>query len=113
MSQQLALPGFRAPVLRTRGDEIEEEALRYLGEHPEFWRLFCRFSFELIGAGRSRYGAKAIVERIRWETVIRGGDDYKVNNNHTAIFARVFRDTYPEHAHLFEIRERISARRAA
>lgn len=113
MTEQLALFEHREPVRLTRRDELASEAEAFLEEHPDFWRAFCSFSFELVRAGHSRYGAKAVVERVRWHTAVSGGSDFKVNNNHTATFARIFAATYPEHAHLFAFREQTSGRRAA
>lgn len=65
--------------------------------NPEVWRLFCKFAFEAIAAGRVDLSASLVVERIRWETevVTRGADDFKVNNNHRAYYARKFNRAFP------------------
>lgn len=97
----------------SRAGELEEQARAYLSDHPEVWRLFCAYTLELIRAGRGHYGAKAIVERIRWHhaTHYAEADEPKINNNFTAVFARLFAAAYPEHAAFFRTRERASERK--
>jgi hypothetical protein len=73
--------------------------------NPEVWRLFERFALAAVHAGRERIGAKLIVERIRWHVSIETtGDDFKINNNYTAYYARRFQAAHPEHANLFQTR---------
>lgn len=58
-------------------------------EHPEVYLWFRKYALELLYAGATRAGAKAIVERIRWEVAIQyPGRDLKINNNYTAYYAR-------------------------
>lgn len=114
-NEQLSLfevGGYRAPGFRTkeesRGDQIERAARAFVEKEPEVWRLFCRYTFRLIKANREHYGAKSVFERIRWHTAVRGEDDFKLNNNYTAVFARWFHRAYPEHDGFFRTRERAS-----
>lgn len=79
--------------------------LQFDRDNPEFYRLFCRFTLQLIAAGKSRLSSKLIVERIRWETLIKTTDtDFKINNNFTPYYARKFMADFPNHAGLFETR---------
>lgn len=114
MPDQLDIFEHRAPVRTSRADELDEEAADFLRDHPDVWALFVRYAFQLIATGRSHGGAKAIVERIRWDhaTSAHGGEPV-LNNSHTASFARIFAATFPERADFFRFRERTSARRAA
>lgn len=77
--------------------------------HPEVWLLFKDFTFEMIGTGRKHYSADAIMHRVRWETdiAVRPGDEkdqYKINNNHIAFYARKFNKAYPQHEGFFRMR---------
>lgn len=73
--------------------------------NPEVYRLFERFSLQAARSGR-RIGAKAIVERMRWELRVETrGDDFKLNNSYVSRLARKFVERHPEHAELFELRE--------
>jgi hypothetical protein len=73
-------------------------------KNPEIWREFERFALRAIRAGRQRLGAKAIMERVRWETEVEGGVDWKCNNSYTAYYARMLTAKYPEAKGLFEFR---------
>lgn len=75
-------------------------------EHPEFWEMFKKFTFEVLESGRNRFSARTISERMRWYTEIDGGETYKVNNNWVPFYARKFIGCYPEHDKLFETRDR-------
>lgn len=94
-----------------RQDEMREQVAEFHRQHPEVWRLFVRFTFQMIERGYRNYSAKAIFERIRWEKDA-GGDGvtcFKLNNNCTAFYARRFAKVYPEHAEFFRTRQQPSA----
>ncbi len=84
--------------------------MRFHEKHPEVWKLFVIFTHERIRKGFQNFGAKAIMERVRWETAapFLSEDAYKINNNHTAFYARWFMATYPEHEGFFRLREQPS-----
>ncbi len=84
------------------------EARRFHKENPEVWKLFVHFTFQLINAGRKNGGAKAVWERLRWETSVNPdrADEFKLNNNFTTYYARSFQAVYPQHEDFFRYRER-------
>lgn len=110
-AEQLPLFELRpVPAMSTRADEIEARARAFVEKNPTVWRLFVRFTHELIRAGREHYSSDAVIHRIRWYTVVEThGDEFKVNNNFSAVFARWFHEAYPEHAGFFRTRERTSS----
>jgi hypothetical protein len=60
---------------------------------------------QLCHAGRQHFGAKAIVERLRWEYAVQGFDgEFRWNNNYTSRLARLAADRRPELRSLFEFR---------
>jgi len=73
----------------------------YHRAHPEVYQRFVRFTLEVIEAGREHYSAQAIVERIRWETEIQGGGDFKLPNAHVAFYSRLFMEDHPRHDGFF------------
>jgi hypothetical protein len=91
-------------------DKIELAARIYARDNPHVWALFVRFTFELIRSGRQSYSSKAVFERIRWhvDVTTKSVDEFKINNNYTAIFARWFHAQYPQHVGFFRTRERIA-----
>jgi hypothetical protein len=107
---------MRAPVLPAEPTALDRSTLNYLESYPDVWALFCRFAFELIRAGREHGGAKAIVERIRWETATSAhyaDIAFVVNNSATASLARIFAATFPSQSEFFRTRKRPSERKAA
>ncbi len=74
--------------------------------NPSVYTLFKKFAFEAIKAGRKRLSTKLIVERMRWEAYVDTAqtDEFKINNNHTAYYARLFMSDYPAYKDFFVTR---------
>lgn len=86
-------------------DEMETKFQAYHKVNPQIYELFKRFTFEKINKGATHLGASAVAERIRWETGVSvEGDDFKINNNYRAYYARLFMKDYPEHEGFFRLR---------
>ncbi len=88
-------------------DRATESAFNeYHEKNPHVYELFKRFTFEKIRQGYKHLGAKAVMERIRWESPIKtDGSEFKVNNNHPAYYARLFMRDFPQHQGLFQLRK--------
>jgi len=84
--------------------EWEETYSGWDNLHPEYYEMFKQFAFDRIEKGFTRWGARSIGERMRWETDIDSGERYKVNNNLAAYFSRKFMVEFPEHDKFFETR---------
>lgn len=69
----------------------------------QVWQAFERYTMQAIKAG-AKVGAKAIYERVRWESEIEKGQPFKANNNYCSYYARVFEVKHPEHKGFFEFR---------
>ena len=97
--------------MKTRHEEIREQATAYHTKYPKVWQLFVQFTLEQINKGFKNYSSKAIFERIRWETDtpdINGDPIFKINNNYQPFYARRFMRMFPEHATFFRTRKQIS-----
>lgn len=83
-----------APARKTKADPV--------------YQAFKRRALQLIEEGRRRYGAKRIIEEIRYDTDLKNNpehaDGFKINNNRTALYARRFMAEHPEHAGFFAVR---------
>ena len=86
-----------------RCEEIHLAVNNFHKEHPEVWELFVKFTFEKINSGHEYYGAKSVMERVRWETS-GGGIAPKVNNNFVSFYARRFAEIYPDYSKFFRTR---------
>ncbi len=80
----------------------------YIKKHPHIWKAFQEHCLKVVQQGARRLSAKATFEHMRYENS--GGDwekykDYKVSNNYTAYFARLFAGKYPQYESLFLFKE--------
>jgi len=85
---------------------IGERFRAYDARFPVVFTLFKRFAYEAKAAGRTRFGGKAIWERIRWYCdVEKGGDAPRLNNTYVSRYVRKLCEECPDLADLFETRE--------
>jgi len=78
----------------------------YHKNNPQVYALFCSFTWQLIERGHKNYSAKAVFERIRWHTDVETkGEPFKLSNNHTAYYARLFMHDFPEYQGFFRTKE--------
>jgi hypothetical protein len=75
----------------------------YDEENPIIWDKFESYALALINKGVEKYGAKSIVEVIRFHFHVEG-KPIQVNNNFTADYARKFVAKYPLYSNFFEFR---------
>lgn len=72
------------------------------------YTLFERFTMDAVAAGRNKFGAEMVYNRMRWYTSVEArasADTYRLNNNYKPLLARLFAIIHPEHADIFEYRE--------
>jgi hypothetical protein len=90
-----------------REDGVSDETIaKFLGYHrnnPEVWRWFEVFAKNAAESGK-KLGAKAVMERVRWEVEICSTGEFAINNNYTSYFARVFAAKHPQFKDYFETR---------
>ena len=87
-------------------DKLKKEWWEFHQKNPEVWELFAKFTQDVINMGHKHYSAKAIFERIRWHTDVETkGSKFKLQNNHTAYYARYFMSLSPMHEGFFKTRE--------
>jgi hypothetical protein len=73
--------------------------------NPMIWQYFEKFAMEAIRMRRTKISHWLIINRIRWEVyVITTGDDFKISNDFIAFYARLWREKYPQHKDLFNIK---------
>ncbi len=75
-------------------------------ENPRVYILFDRFTRSALGRGHKHISADMIMHRVRWETnVVSSGDEFKVNNNWVAYYARLWMHENTEFEGFFRTRE--------
>ena len=87
-------------------NKLERDFESFHRANPAVYRIFKKFAFEAINKGRQHLGARMIWNRIRWYTSVEtcAGDGFKLNNNHSPYYARMFMRDYPQHDGFFRTR---------
>ena len=87
--------------------DIKTKFQEFHAKNPEIYGKFAHYAFKILKAGRSRYGAKSIMERVRWHFDLnaKDGDGFKCNNNYTAHYARMLEQRHPIFEGFFNKRE--------
>jgi len=93
-------------VMNKSDYEYLPEFEKWLHDNYVFWVAFVTKAREMSRfQKRPRFGAKAIIEIIRWDTMIQERDiTFKVNNNHAPDLARLIMARFPEFDGFFSIR---------
>jgi len=93
---------FRPP----KAKEIRQQSrfAKYHQDNPQIYRAFNLFAWEAINKGRKYYGAKALMEVVRWKTTVEGSGIFKINNNYTSRYARMWEANNPQHEGFFRKR---------
>ena len=94
---------IQATLFESRLDILFAE---YHAKNPQVFELFKKFSRQVRDAGHKHFGAKAIMERIRWEAALQTNDPdgFKVNNNFTSRYVRLLEKECPEFQGFFRKR---------
>ena len=88
------------------GDTLAARWEQFHRNNPHVLRAIIAIALELKGKGFKRCGMKLIVERLRWLHALRTcGDDFKLNNSHSAFYAREAMRVEPRLAGFFQLRE--------
>lgn len=88
-----------------RSSAFRADFLPWLEENRHLYREFERLALQ-VARRQSHFGARCIVEKMRFEQAIREvGGDFKINGNFVPCMARLFALCNPNHADLFEFRE--------
>jgi len=76
----------------------------YHKQNPKIYEGFKKYAFEAIAKGREYFSAEAIINRLRWDSLVAGNDEFKINNNYKAFYSRMFMNENPEYRGFFRTR---------
>lgn len=86
---------------------IAERFERFHERNPQVYAALRQMALELRRRGHRQYGIKALFEVLRFNSAMQThGDTFKLNNNYTALYARLLMDQEPELDGFFELRRR-------
>ena len=93
------------PLFHDISPHIVDRFVDYHKANPHVYDLFKKFARELLTKGLRHYGAKAIMERIRWHIEVETAcDDFKINNNYTSCYTRLLINEDPIFKNFFDTR---------
>lgn len=86
--------------------DYRRDFIQYLRDNPAVWKAFARKARAAKKyKHRGRFGAKAILEVLRWESAVKEKDvTFKINNNFAPDLARLTMDAMPALKGYFTIR---------
>jgi len=105
MSGQLDLPGVRIAAVRYEPQATAAE--RFLAFHranPSVLGALVRLSLDVLSRGRSTWSINGAFEVLRWSSLRTVGDDFKLNNDFRAFYARAIPLVEPRLVGFFVVR---------
>lgn len=84
-----------AAIDTAKGERFIAEADAWIEANPGAWEWMTSRAVA-SAMGHRRFSIGALCESVRWEMFARGIDDFKLNNNHRAAFARRIIREHPE-----------------
>jgi|10_taG_2_1085330.scaffolds.fasta_scaffold121132_1 hypothetical protein len=107
---QLYPSGFTIhPSESPPGQTIDDQFESFHAANPHVYEAIRLLALRTKRAGRSQYGMAGLFEVLRWtHTIETHGDDFKLNNNYRALYARLLMKNEPELDGFFKLRERTS-----
>jgi hypothetical protein len=95
---------FPLSVKRDFTDRCKEYAQDWLPENGEVYRLF-ESAAKSVAENRDHYGARSIVEKLRFDFAVReANSSFKINNNTCGLLSRHFTLNNPEYRGFFKER---------
>jgi hypothetical protein len=81
-------------------------------DNPDVFETLKALARKAKHAGAGQYGIAALFEVLRWSRLMDGkrdGEEFKLNNNYKAFYARLLMAECPDLAGFFETREQVAA----
>lgn len=94
-------------MIQHRKPSIMDKFEKFHRENPHIYAALRLMSIQLEEAGFQRWSMKGLFEALRYQQALKTrGESFKLNNNYTALYARLLMDNEPRLEGFFEIRQR-------
>lgn len=94
------------PLFADLAPHIVENFFVYHSENSHVYESFKKYARQLQRAGRDHHSSQAIIERIRWDTMVESkNDDFKINNNWPSCYSRLLMIEDPSFIGFFRTRK--------
>jgi len=95
-------PTYTRNKPKIRPSKLTLAFLAFHRDNPQIYELFVGFA-TTVARSRSRFGARAILERIRWETSTETNHKtLKIPNAYSAYYSRLFEIDHPRFDGIFQ-----------
>jgi hypothetical protein len=86
--------------------KVLDRCAKFHVNNPQVWPLFKRAATQMKATGRKKYGARRIMEAIRWEIDLKrpAAQPFKINGDFVPIYARWLIYNHPEFKGFLELR---------
>lgn len=101
---------YKAPLVPTNTGQmgrLEQSFWEFHKKNKEIYRMLVRFAREWrqVKGVEAKLGISLLFERVRWETSLKTNDEeFKLNNNHRAFYARLIMKYNPDLDGVFRMR---------
>jgi len=91
------------------GDNPARWGQWYIAHAPHVYREFRRLCLDMLRSRpTTKLSADQVLHVVRWNSQLRAeGDVVAINNNASALFARLFVEEFPQHAEVFTQRRSV------
>lgn len=109
--EKIKIARFRGPLMPLATGEmskLEQAFWKFHYANPQVYRLLVKFArqWRYARGGHARMGIGQLFERVRWEISLNTvGDQFKLNNNHRAFYARLIMDRNEDLEGIFRLRK--------
>lgn len=103
----------RGPLFDDCDPKLVVEFQKFHARNPQVYELFRKLAWQVKRAGRKKYSAWTLINRIRWDFDIQTkGSQFKISNDFIALYARLL-VTHETEAfkHFFKLRPMKAKRR--
>lgn len=78
---------------------------RFDAANPHVYRMFEKFTFQVIDRGRKRFSSSQVLGRMRWYAMFETDEpEFKINQNYCTYLGRKFMRLHPEHEGFYRLR---------
>ena len=87
--------------------KLEIQFWEFHRKNPIVYKYLVQFAFQwrMRRGNKAQLGMKALFERVRWQVSMgKTTGDFKLNNNHTAFYARLLMRNNPKLQDMFKVR---------
>ncbi len=87
---------------KVRPSKLTLAFLAFHRDNPQIYELFVKFA-RTVARNHNRFGSRAILERIRWETNVESSHQtLKIPNAYSAYYSRLFEIDHPRFDGMFQ-----------